>query len=124
MAVLLAEADTYFQTQVLYNDVWVNADTDTKTRALNNAESVLYRQYKRYNSADNPLPNEAIYEQALWLLRLDDSLRKGEQGVSSIMVDGIQIALSKVNRSIAPQVYAILGRKIGSTTISRRGRIV
>ena len=101
---------------MLHNTEWVDADQDRKQRALNNAGNQLYRMYRHsYNESTKPLPDEAVFEQALWLLRIDDSVRKSEQGVSSISVSGINISVQKVNLSVAPEVINILGRRVGRT---------
>lgn len=100
-------------------------DDSLKKRSLNHASKTLYRLYGyKYDEVTNPIPDEAIFEQALWILKLDDSLRKSEQGVKSIMVDGIQVVLARINRTIAPQVIHILGRKIGRSSSGRTGEIV
>jgi hypothetical protein len=113
MAYIVADADQYFAESVLHNEEWVNADYDKKQRALNNAGNQLYRIYKRYDEVNNPLPVEAVYEQALWLLRLDDTLKRAEQGVRAVNVAGVSVTLDRINNTVAPQVVAILGRKVG-----------
>lgn len=117
----IQEANAYFDTSVLHNYEWINADEDTRLRALNNAKNILYRAYRRFNESRNPLPDEVIYEQALWLLRMDDTIRKSEQGVTSIMVDGIQISITKIDKNISPQVISLLGRRVGKSTSGRKG---
>ena len=116
MAITITDANTYFTSFVLHNTEWVDADQDRKQRALNNAANQLYRMYRHsYNETAKPLPDEAVFEQAIWLLRIDDSIRKSEQGVSSISVSGINISVQKVNLSVAPEVINILGRRVGRT---------
>lgn len=112
MAITLTEANAYFN-GIIHNEEWVNADDTKKQRALQNAEIQLYRIYKKYNPSDNPLPVESIFEQALWLLRIDDTVKRSEQGVTSITVSGMSLNLAQVNNSVAPQVLFILGRKVG-----------
>ena len=116
MAVAITDADSYFNDFVLHNAEWLEADSDRKQRALNNAGNQLYRIYRNtYNATDKPLPDEAVFEQAIWLLRIDDSIRKAEQGVASISVSGISISVQKINLSVAPEVLNILGRRVGRT---------
>ena len=123
MTVTIANAENYFLNFVLHNAEWVDADAGRKQRALNNAGNQLYRMYRySYNETTKPLPDEAVYEQALWLLRIDDSIRKAEQGVSSISVSGISIGVQKVNLSVAPEVINILGRRVGRTVNDTRYR--
>lgn len=111
--VTVLEADTYFNDNVLWSKEWDKATTEQKEKALTNAENQLYRYYRTYDITDKPIPNECVYEQSLWLLRLDDSIRKAEQGVKNLSVDGINIALDRVYSYIAPEATRILGRRIG-----------
>lgn len=118
MAVDLATADKYFSELVLHNDAWVNADSDAKQRALNNALTVLTRQYP-----NRKIPDEAVFEQAIWLLKISEARKQAEQGVTSYSVDGISISLSQIDRTIAPNVIAILGRRVGRSISGRLGYI-
>jgi hypothetical protein len=113
MAYTVEDADVYFNEYVLHNDEWVNADYSLKQRAVNSAMKQLYRHYTSYNQETRPIPDEAVFEQALWVLRIDDSFRRAEMGVTAINVAGISINMANVNRSLSPQVIAILGRKVG-----------
>lgn len=115
MAVTVADADQYFNENVLHNEEWTEADEDTKLRALNNAKAQLYRYFRNYNEATKPLPDAAIYEQALWLLRKDDANRKGEQGVMQVTVSGISVLMNRGPAYIAPEVFRIVGRRIGQS---------
>lgn len=125
MAVNIEQADNYFETRVLNNDEWVNAEATKKQRALNQASDILYRVYRHTHDENrNPVPGEAIFEQALWLLRVDDMVRRSEQGVTSFMVDGIQVAIARIDRTIAPAVLIMLGRKVGRSSGARNGYIV
>jgi hypothetical protein len=111
----VTDADTYFSTEVLWTDEWDGADASLRDKALTNAENQLYRHYTEYDISDpdNQIVDIAIYEQALWLLRLDDSIRKAEQGVKTISVSGVTISLDRAASHIAPEVTRILGRRIG-----------
>lgn len=125
MAVTVANADVYFNDNVVHYEEWAGADEPKKQRALNQASKMLYRVYGfKYDPERNPVPEEAIYEQALWLLRLDDSIRKKDQGVNMIGVDGIQIMFANTDISLAPEVIRILGRRVGRTLGARVGYVV
>ncbi len=113
MAVTVANAEVYFATQVLHNDEWVAADPAQKQRALANAKALLYRVYRNFSESTKPIPDKAVYEQALWLLRVDETIRKAEMGVKIISVSGMQIAVDKAPRTIAPQAVLIIGRRAG-----------
>jgi hypothetical protein len=117
MAVSVGGAENYFATKVLYFDEWAEADPAVKQRALNAASAQLYRLYKNYDPTTKPLVDDAVYEQALWMLRADDTIRKAEQGVRSVSVSGVSIYVDRVNLMVAPQAALILGRRIGRTVI-------
>lgn len=118
MAISVANADAYFMSKVLHKEEWTQADEQTRQVALNNAQMNLLRIYKQYNDTDRPLPDEAVFEQALWLLRIDDSIRKAEQGVQTVSVSGISVSVNRVDLSVAPQVRLILGRRVGRSVTS------
>lgn len=115
--VTVAAADAYFAANVLWAGEWTAATADQKERALTQAEKQLYRHYRTYDIDDpaRQIPAIAIYEQALWLLRLDDSIRKSEQGVWQISVSGVTISFDRAAQYIAPEVVRILGRRKGAT---------
>lgn len=113
MAITVTDADNYFTDNVLHNDEWLNADRPSKERALNNAKIQIYRHYRKYNQAKKPVPDGAIFEQALWLLRIDDTMKRVQQGVRSINVNGISIQVDRIHNTFSPEVIAILGRRVG-----------
>jgi hypothetical protein len=113
MAVTVADANTYFETNVLHCAEWGESDDATKQRALNNAANQLYRLYRTYNPATKPVPDVAIFEQALWLLRVDDSIMKAQYGVKSVTVAGIGVAVEDIGRYVCPEARMILGRRVG-----------
>lgn len=119
MAVELQAAEKYFTEDVFINDAWVNADSDSKQRALNNADNILKRQYRTH-----AIPNEAVFEQAIWLLKITEARKQAEQGITSYSVDGISVQLSAIDRTIAPEVLQIVGRRVGQSISNRNGYIV
>jgi hypothetical protein len=110
------DAVTYFETEVLHNSVWVEADEDMRKRALKNAENELYSFFTSYSREEKPLPVKAIYEQALWLMRQDDTTKKAELGVTNVNLSGeISISMSGTAKAISPTVFRIVrkSRKVG-----------
>lgn len=121
----LNDANTYFDNEVLHNDEWVKADDATRQRALNQAERVLYREFRDVYDIVDPtkqIPVNAIYEQALWMLRQNSTIRKSEFGVTGVSVSGIQVQTKGTSPSlIAPEAMKIIEEDIDmnkrSTTI-------
>ncbi|MBC9785507.1 hypothetical protein H1S01_13450 [Heliobacterium chlorum] len=102
----------YFRENVLHNEEWFTTEEATRQRALNCAEAQLYRAFRNYQRIDRPLPKDALFEQALWLIRMDETIRKSQQGIKSVSVSGLSITMDKINR-ISPEVIAILGCRVG-----------
>lgn len=119
MAVDLQTAEQYFTESVANNDAWVNADSDQKQRALNNASNIISRRYP-----NRTIPDEAVFEQAIWLLKISEARKTAEQGVTSYSIDGISVSLSQIDRTLAPETIAMLGRRVGQSTSGRLGYIV
>ncbi|MED4840400.1 hypothetical protein P9695_08780 [Weizmannia sp. CD-2023] len=122
--VTIQDANTYFST-VLHNAEWVDADDGTKTRALATAEQNLQRIVK----SGFVIPKEAIFEQAIMLLRMDDSFFKAQLGQTQASVSGISISydLSKVKLvngiPISQMAIAIIKEAGGSIAgITKVGR--
>lgn len=119
MVVDIVAADAYFDEFVLNNEVWKAADEDVRKRALNNAFRILSRQYPR-----REIPVEAVFEQAVWIMKITEARKQSAQGVVAYSIDGISVTLSQVDRSISPEVFSILGRRVGQSLSTRQGYIV
>lgn len=105
---------SYFDAEVLHNQSWLDADEATRNRALKNAEAELYTNFPRYKIGTNPLPEKAVYEQSLWLLRMDDNIQRAELGVTNVNLAGaIQMTVSGGTSRISPVVIRMLGRRRG-----------
>lgn len=120
MVLDVAAADQYFSENVLHNEAWVNADNDAKQRALNNALNILTRYYGKRTE----IPDEAIFEQALWLLKVSEAMKQAEQGVTDYLVDGIKVSLAQIDKTIAPSVIQMLGRRVGTSQSGRLGYVL
>ncbi|WP_141553515.1 hypothetical protein [Bacillus thuringiensis] len=68
---------------------------------------------QNFYGSSRQLSAEAIANQAIWMLQIDDSIRRAEQGVTNVNVMGISISMAQIDRSISPQVIRTLGRRIG-----------
>ena len=119
MAVDVQSADTYFNEYVFHNEAWTAATEPTKQRALNNAVNIL----KRYYGTKREIADEAVFEQALWLMKVSEAQKQAERGVTSYSIDGISVSLSNVDRTIAPNAFAMLGRRVGASISGREGYV-
>ena len=110
--------DNYILNNILQSKLWDSATLLVKGKAVNNAirvlKTVLNKQYK-----DIP-PIEHIAEQAIWLLKMDDSFQRMQLGATSITCDGVTISFKEKDNSIAPYVLqalclpAVSRRRVGA----------
>lgn len=117
----IADANQYFETEVLHSKPWDKATQQTRQKALLNAERILYRYYSKDYDNEDPgklMPAEAIYEQALWLLRQDDTIQKAELGIIGVSVSGIQVQSRGKAKYIAPEARRIVAQHKGSSGFS------
>ena len=122
---MLDRANKYIENNVFAHEVWSLLDDKNKTTALNRASLDLYNYYKgRFNKLDDPIPEEAIFLQALFLVEKTEPEKYAEKGVKMYMVDGMQVVTKDIDRSISPYVIKMLGRKLGRSVNSRNGYIV
>lgn len=85
--VTVQDADMYFS-EVLHNSEWVESAEDMKHRALKTAERQLTRLVKK----DFVLPVEAICEQAITLLRVDETFFQAQLGTKQTSISGISVS--------------------------------
>lgn len=103
------EVKTYITENILKNELFIKATGEEQKRAVKEAE----QQLKNFYGEKTELPIQAIAYQALWLLRVDDAVQRSEQGVSSISLNGITISTKSPRPHISPEVFLLLGRRIG-----------
>ena len=110
---VVQEVKEHIELNVFHSQLWDSLDSDNRTKVVNQASNQLYNHYGRYNVDENPLPIPAIVEQVLWVLMIDDSMKRADMGVTSINVSGMTLNVSQRDRSIAPEVLVMLGRRVG-----------
>ena len=103
------EIRTYITENILKNELFIKATGEEQNRAMKEAE----QQLKTFYGENKEFPPQAIAYQTLWLLRVDDAIQKAEQNVSSISLNGISISTKSPRPHIAPEVFLMLGRRIG-----------
>lgn len=110
---LLEDVKSFIETNILHSSLWDSSDAKRQEKAVNNASLNLYNYYGKYDEINRPIPVEAIAYQTLWLLKIDDSIQRAGQGVTYVNVSGMGINLAQIDRSIAPEVLRMLGRRTG-----------
>ena len=121
----LEDAKAYFETEVLHSGPWDEVDDATRQKALNNAERILYRYFSSYDIDDesNRMPAEAVYEQALWMLRQDEAVQKAEMGLAGTSVAGISVQMRGKADYIAPEARRIIAADKGGS-VRRRWTVI
>src|SRR5690606_42159920 len=89
----IADANTYFDTYVVHNEPWTRADDNKKQRALNEAEVDLIEAYRQFYEDSSDLPDEAIYQQALWIRRQNETIMSQDFNVIGTSVSGISVQM-------------------------------
>lgn len=118
--VTVENADHYFQNEVLVNDAWLKCDSEQKSRALRNAENMLYRYYPQLDVVLKPIPDVAVFEQAYFILLIDETIQKSALGVKQISVSGISISVNAPSYPISPEVRQIMARYgVGGSRVGR-----
>ena len=128
----LMEVTQYITDTVVQSYIWDNADIKTRRKAVNRAELIL-RSVLGDIFGDGPIPVEALGEQAMWVLKLDDTIERADFGMKNVWVDGTMITISDKDNSVNPLVFRMLGipttskgtrRRVGgyNTTVGDTGR--
>ena len=117
---MLEQVTEYIAENILHSKLFDNATPEQKNKAVNQAMNTLNRYLPDVYRGRESLPVEDVVAQVLWLLKLDDSMQRAEMGALMITVDGIQIQMKDMDRTIAPEVLRYYGiqdsrkRRVGS----------
>ena len=117
MVYTLEQINKYVDETVVQSYVWDNATDKLKSKAVNRAEMILT---SLLGDISEVFQVEVIAEQAIWLLKIDDTIERAEQGISNVMIDGTMISINNRDTSIAPMVYKLLGIPTTATGSRRK----
>lgn len=117
---MLEQVTLYIEENILHSKVFDIATPVQKNKAVNQAVNTLLRYLPAVYKDREALPVEDVSEQVLWLLKLDDMMLRAEMGASMITVDGVQVQIREMDRTIAPAILNMYGirdtrrRKVGN----------
>lgn len=117
------EVGQYISDNVLHSKLWDSSDETVKQKAVNQAQHTLFRYLPDVYKEGEVIPVEDVAEQVLWLLKMDDSMQRAEMGTLMITVDGVQIQLKDMDRTISPKLLTYLGisdirrKRVGSYAV-------
>jgi hypothetical protein len=110
---LFEDVKAFIDENILHSAPFDAVEELVQRKAVKNAENVLLSIYKSYGSS-NPLPVEAIAYQSIFLLGKDDSALRADAGATYVGFNGVSMNFAQKQRSVAPDVIRILGRRTGS----------
>lgn len=113
MTITVEMADSYFENEVFLNDLWTSADIKAKSRALKNAENMLYRFYTNLDPVERPVPNVAIFEQAYFIMLVDETIQRSAHGVKQVSVSGMTVSVESRSYPISPEAKIIIQNETG-----------
>ncbi|MFG3611439.1 hypothetical protein [Rummeliibacillus stabekisii] len=115
------EITAYIDENVVFSQLYDNASDKTKSKAINQAVNTLFKYMSDVYTTRDSIPIDDIVEQALWTLKIDDSFQRAEMGATMITVDGIQLQIGYMDRTISPKILSLYGIRDVNKRKSRAG---
>ncbi len=103
---MVEQVNNYVEENIYHSALWDRATERAKTKAVNNAYKTLKRVLEKYLPEEVPI--ELIAEQAVYIMRLDDSFLRADLGATNITLDGVSISIKDKDRTISPVVLDYL----------------
>lgn len=126
---VVSEVTKFISENVLHSKLYDSATDEVKQKAVNQALHTLVKYMPDVYRDRESLPIDELAEQVLWILKMDDSMQRAEMGAMMITVDGIQIQLREMDRTISPKLLYLHGRdsirrrRVGSYTTNSGTRM-
>lgn len=118
--ITVSDVTAFISENVLHSKLYDTASEETKQKAINQAINTLCKYMSDVYKDRELIPLDELAEQVLWLLKMDDSMQRAEMGAMMITVDGIQVQLNDMDRTVSPKLLSLHGitslrrRKVGS----------
>lgn len=110
----------YIEDTVVQAYVWDTAPIAVRKKSVNRAELIL-RNMLPDVFGDEEIPAPLLGEQAVWILKIDDTIERADLGMKNVWVDGTMITVTEKDNSICPTVFRLLG--IPMTNKGKRRRV-
>ena len=114
---LFTEVSKYIDDNILQSVLWDSSDETVKRKAANNAYESLARLLPDV-FADKEIEVDDIAQQAVFLLKIDDSFQRAELGVVQMSIDGMTLIFRDRDYTIAPYISG----KYGITVVNGKRR--
>lgn len=124
--ITIADVTQFITENVLHSKLFDSAPDNVKLKAFNQASHTLVKYMSDVYKDRESLPADDVAEQVLWLLKMDDTMQRAEMGATMISVDGIQVQLQEMDRTISPKLLSLHGkggirkRRVGSYSVPLR----
>lgn len=112
------EVKQFIDENILQSTLWDAASTEVKTKAVNNAALNLKTLLADVYEGQENIPVDDIAQQAIFLLKIDDSFQRAELGVIQMSIDGMTLIFRDRDYTIAPYVSG----KYGITVVNGKRR--
>lgn len=114
---LFTEVSKYIDDNILQSVLWDSSDETVKRKAANNAYESLARLLPDV-FADKEIEVDDIAQQAVFLLKIDDSFQRAELGVVQMSIDGMTLIFRDRDYTISPYISG----KYGITVVNGKRR--
>lgn len=108
----------YIDENILQSTLWDAADDKIRGKAVNNAEESLQRLLPDVYEDVEEIPVDDLAQQAIFLLKIDDSFQRAELGVVQMSIDGMTLIFRDRDYTIAPYISG----KYNITVVNGRRR--
>lgn len=103
------EIGTFIDENILHSGVWDDSEEKLRRKAVNNSTLTLTKMLSRYFPNPEEISVDILANQAVWILRVDDTFLRAELGASYIQMSGVMVNIKDKDRSISPYVLDVLG---------------
>lgn len=103
------EVVEFVENYIYQNRIFVAADSDSQTRAINHAELILTKRLPKFFPNVDEIPVDILGHQTVWIMQIDDTFIRADMGATYIQMAGVMVSIKDKDRSIAPYVLQSLG---------------
>lgn len=115
---MFQEVSNFIDANILQSQLWDAASTEYRSKAVNNAELNLKTLLADVYAGQEVIPVDDIAQQAIFLMKIDDSFQRAELGVVQMSIDGMTLIFRDRDYTIAPYISG----KYGITVVNGKRR--
>ena len=115
---MFQEVSNFIDANILQSQLWDAATPEYRSKAVNNAELNLKTLLADVYAGEESIPVDDIAQQAIFLMKIDDSFQRAELGVVQMSIDGMTLIFRDRDYTIAPYISG----KYGITVVNGKRR--